>query len=517
MTSLRRRLMAGVTMAAAAVVVLAGCAAGGGTDNGGGSNGAPLADDEQNLTYVLNWGCTMLDVSSNFTNCSYLTVTGNVMQGLITLDPDTHEAQPLLAESWEWTDDTTLTFTLRDDITFSDGTPLTSADVTATFDRYIAMKSVLGAQLEVVDSYTADDPTTVTLHTSRPTGTLLGILAMIGIGQASGVADDAYWTAPIGTGPFIIESFTANDSIKMVRNDNYWDEKAKLKTLTFQQIDNISSRITALSNDSVQVIAGVPNDQIATVESFPGVVFEQMPSLTYNFLWFQNSREPFTDPKMRQAMIMALDMPTIVSSLLGDTASPMSSLCPEVAFGCLPSDEWPAYDPEGAKKLLAEAGFPDGFSTSVDYSTATAGLDQLVTAMASYWKEIGVDVAPKANDQATFTANIASPGNFDMIINPNLNTTGDADFTLNRLYTCGADRLGYCNEDLDAKLLAAQTETDSDKRLEMYQEISDILATDAPAAGLYQININVAASDKVQGLTLVPTENYDWSKVYLTE
>lgn len=509
--------MTGVTMVAAAAVLLVGCAGGaGGTDNGGAESAAPVADDKQNLTYVINWGCTMLDITANFTNCS-TQVASNVMQGLVALDPETKEPQPLLADSWEWVDDTTLTFTLREDVTFSDGTPFTSADVVATLDRYIAMKSVLGAQLAVVESYTADDPTTVTINTSRPTGTLMGILAMIGIGKADGAADDAYWASPVGTGPFVIDSFTANDSVKMSRNEDYWGEKAKLKTLTFQQIDNISSRITALSNNSAQVIAGVPNDQIATVEGFPNVVFEQIPSLTYNFLWFQNSREPFTDVKVRQAMMMALDMPTIVSSLLGDTATPMSSLCPEVAFGCLPSGDWPTYDPKGAKKLLAEAGFPDGFSTSVDFSTANAGVDQLVTAMVSYWNEVGVDVAPKADDQATFTAAIASPGNFDMIINPNLNTTGDADFTLNRLYTCAANRLGYCSPELDELLMTAQGETDRDKRLELYQDVSDLLAADVPAIGLYGININVASSDKVKGLTLVPTENYDWSKVYLTE
>src|SRR5690606_20162959 len=182
----------------------------------------------------------------------------------------------------------------------------------------------------------ADDDTTFTLRTSRPTGTLLGILSMIFIGKASDAASDDYWAAPIGTGPFVIDSFTPNDSIELSRNDAFWGEKAKLATLTFKQIDNISSRITALSNGSAHVIAGVPNDQLATVKGFPDVVFEQVPSLTYNFLWFQNSREPFTDPRVRKAMTMALDMPTIITSLLGETATPMAALCPEPAFGCVP-------------------------------------------------------------------------------------------------------------------------------------------------------------------------------------
>ncbi len=512
MNSLRKRLTAGVALAAAAMM-LAACTPS--ADSGAGG-GEALPDEEQNLTYVINWGCTMLDVTANFTNCS-TQVMYNVMDTLVRLDPETKEPLPRLATEWEWTDDQTLVFTLRDDVTFSDGTPFTAEDVKATFDRYIEMKSVLGTQLAVVESYSADDDTTFTLRTSRPTGTLLGILSMIFIGKASDAASDDYWAAPIGTGPFVIDSFTPNDSIELSRNDAFWGEKAKLATLTFKQIDNISSRITALSNGSAHVIAGVPNDQLATVKGFPDVVFEQVPSLTYNFLWFQNSREPFTDPRVRKAMTMALDMPTIITSLLGETATPMAALCPEPAFGCVPSDIWPSYDPEGAKKLLAEAGYPDGFTTSVDFSTANAGNDQLVTAMVSYWSEIGVKVEPKADDQASFTAAIAAPGNFDMIVNPNLNTTGDADFTLNRLYTCAANRLGYCNEELDALLTKAQAEGDRDERLKLYQEISDILAEDNPAIGLYGININYAASTKVAGLKIVPTENYDWSTVYLTK
>ncbi len=527
MTSWRKRATTAVALAAVVSLALAACSSG---DSGSAGTapaatdsasapaaaGQPLPDDQQNLTYVINWGCSLLDTTANFNNCS-MQVISNVMQGLVALDPETHEPKPLLAESWTWLDPTTLQFKLRDDVTFSDGTPFTANDVVASFDRYIAMKSVLGAQLAVVSSYTADDPTTFTLHTANPTGTLLGIVSMIFIGQEARAADDAYWAQPIGTGPFVIDEFVANDHISLSRNDAYWGEKAKLKTLTFKQVDDINSRITALANGEVQVVAGVPNDQIPTVEGMDGITFSQVPSLTYNFLWFQNSREPFTDKNVRLAMWMALDMPTIVSSLLGETASTMSSLCPEVAFGCLPSDKTPSYDPEGAKKLLAEAGYPNGFSASVDFNQANAGNDQLVAAMISYWKEIGVTVTAKTDDTAAFNEAIASPGNFDMIVNPNLNATGDADFTLNRLYTCKANRLGYCNETLDALLSQAQQETDSAKRLAIYQEVSDLLATDAPAIGLYQSSINVAASDSVQGLTLIPSENYDWSTVYLAE
>lgn len=516
MTTSRKGWRVAASIAALAALALTGCGGGStGADGGDGATGAALPDDQQNLTYVLNYGCTSLDPTENFDNCR-TQVASNVMQGLVALDADS-QPQPLLAESWEWTDDTTLVFELRDDVTFSDGTPFTADDVVATFDRYIDMQSVLATQLAVIESYTADSPTTLTLRTSAPTGTLLGVLSMIYIGKADSAADDAYWAQPIGTGPFTITEFIANDRITLERNDEYWGDPAKLRTVTFQQITDMNAKVTALSNGTADVIAGVPSDQIETVTSIPGVTLEQVPSFMYTFLWFQNSREPFDDPDVRRAMWMALDLDTIITSLFGETADTMTSLCPEAAFGCLPSSAAPSYDPEGAKELLAQAGYPNGFTTSIDFSTANVGYDQLVSAMISYWQEIGVTVEAKSDDQAAFLSAIAAPGNFDMIVNANLTTTGDADFTLNRLYSCDADRLGYCNPELDDLLAQAQASTDPAEREALYQQVSDILAEEAPGIGLFQQNTNLAFADHVEGLTLVPSENFDWSTVYLTQ
>ena len=506
-----RRGLARIAAATAALaLVLAGC----GSDNGGTTTDEKLPDDQQNLTYVLNYGCQSLDPTENFDNCRMQSSTA-VLETLVTLD-DKSQPQPKLATSWEWTDPTTLTFTLREGVTFSDGTPFTSADVEATLDRYIAKKSVLATQLAVVSSYTADDPTTFTINTSSPTGTLLGVLSMIFIGKAADASEDSYWAKPIGTGPFVYSEFVANDHITMARNDNYWGTKASLKTLTFQVISDTNARITALSNGTAHVVAGVTNDQIPTVQEMSDVAFTQIPSFTYTFLWFQNSREPFNDVRVRKALWQALDLETIVSALLGQTANTMTALCPSAAFGCVSPTNAPSHDPEAAKALLAEAGYPNGFTTSIEWSTANTGYDQIVAAMISDWKAIGVTVTPKADDQATFLANIASPGNFDMIVNSNLTTTGDADFTLNRLYPCAANRLGYCNPELDALLTQARQTTDSAQRTPLYQQIADILAQDVPAIGLFENNINVAANKSVKGLKQTPNENYDWSTVYLT-
>src|SRR5690606_30467734 len=136
------------------------------------------------------------------------------------------------------------------------------------------------------------------------------------------------WAQPIGTGPFVIKDYVANDHFTFERNDDYWGEEAKLKTLTMKQVTDVNGKITALSNNEAQVIGDVPYDQVAQVQSMNGVTFTQENSLNYYFLWFDNQNEYLKDQRVREAMWAALDLKTIQESLFGDTAATMTSFCP---------------------------------------------------------------------------------------------------------------------------------------------------------------------------------------------
>lgn len=508
-----RRLASIAAAAAVVAVALTGCA--GNAESPSASTGTALPDEQQNLTFIPNFAVPGLDPSKTPLEMGTRQVMTNVMQTLVTLD-DKSQPQPGLAESWEWTTPTTLTMTLRDGVTFSDGVALAADDVKASIDRYIAQNAQLAASLSIITDTSVTDEKTVTITTASPTGTLVGILSMVYIGQADHATDDDWWAKPVGTGPFVITDVVANDHITLTRNDDYWGEKAKLKTLTFKLTTDVNAKITALSNGSAQVINDVTYDQIPTVKEMSNVAFSEVDGLTYAFLWFMNDKAPLDNPEVRRAMWQAIDLETIVTSLYGDTASLMDSFCPSSAFGCVPAKDLPTYDPDNAKKLLADAGLGDGFEADIIFSTANSGYDSLTSALVSAWAEVGITVKPRALDGATWLAEFSGL-NWDLDVQPNTTATGDADYTLNRLYRCEAKRLGYCNPELDEIFAAAQASSDADERLDLYQKAVDIMAEDVPAIPLFQLKANVAALDTVQGLSIPATEMIDFSSVYLTD
>jgi peptide/nickel transport system substrate-binding protein len=509
MTSLRKRLAVLAAVAAVTALVLTGCSGGGGSPS---SSGSAVPDSKQNLTYVPNFFPVNLNIPSNPAEIGVNAVVSQVLEPLVRFDGKKTTAA--LATSWSWTTPTTLQFKLRKNVTFSDGTPLTANDVKSTFDVYIAAKAAFAAQFAPIVSYVATDDHTFTITTSHPVGTLLGFLSFVYIGEGSHMSDPAYWNKPIGTGPFAVTDYVPNDHVSLARNTSYWGTKAKLKTLDIKKVTDVSSKITALSNNEAQVVGDVPSDQIESVKAMNDVKLQTADSLNYYFIWFENAKTPLSDVRVRKAMFEALDIPTIAKTLYAGTASPMSSFCPPSAFGCTPA-KLPAYNPKDAKKLLAAAGYPNGFSTDVIFSSvAGANITDLVPALVSQWKAIGVNVTPRGEDAASWLADFTAL-NWQTDVQVNQTLTGDADYTLNRLYSCAAKRLGYCNPALDTLLTQAQQSTDQPERLSLYKQATTILEKDLPFIPLLNLKVNAATRSNVKGLTIPPTEFIDFSKVYL--
>jgi peptide/nickel transport system substrate-binding protein len=511
MTSLRKRLGLLAATATVAAVALTGCASGSSPSPSASSTSLP--DSSQNLTYIPSAFPLNLDIPANPAEIGVNAVVSQVLQPLVKFDGKKATAD--LATSWTWTDPTTLKLTLRKGVTFSDGKAFTAADVKASFDVYIAANSpAFSAQFAPIMSTAATDDHTFTITTSQPVGTLVNFLSFVYIGEAGKVTQADYWNKPVGTGPFKVTEYVPNDHVALARNDSYWGTKAKLKTLTFKKVSDVSSKVTALSNNEAQVVGDVPSDQIDSVKAIDGVKLQTADSYSYFFVWFENSKSPLNNVKVRKAMFEALDIPTIAKSLYGNTASAMDSFCPPTAFGCTTA-KLPSYNPKDAKKLLADAGYPKGFSTDIIFSTVNgSNITDLAPALISSWKAIGVTVTPRGEDQATWLADFSAL-NWQQDLQVNQTLTGDADYTLNRLYSCAAKRLGYCNPSLDTLLTKAQQSTDQTERLGLYKQATTVLEKDLPFIPLLNLKVNDAVRSNVKGLSIPPTEFIDFSSVYL--
>jgi peptide/nickel transport system substrate-binding protein len=484
-----RRLL--VAAALTAAMVLTGCT----TMSGGGGGGG----EEQVLRYSPALFPVSLDAHQYPAEEPTQTAVQQVLETLVAMQDGTPVG--VLAESFEPVDDRTWVFHLRQGVTFSDGTPLTARDVKASVERGQALKWSLAPLLTAVTSIEATDDRTVTFRTSEPLGTLPSSLSLVFIGPADRVNDPAYWARPIGTGPFVFESFTPDDEVVLRRNDAYWGEKATLDRVEIVSIPETAARITALRTGEVDVLQSIPPDQVSEVDGQPEITYGSGPSFTYYFTWFNSSRPPFDDVRVRQAMWHALDLDAIIGDLFGDSASVAKAPITQDVFGA-PELQPYAYDPAKAKALLAEAGHPDGLRVSMQWPREGGpNIRALAQAMVSAWAAVGVTVEPLEKERPQWLQDLNAK-NFDLNLQTNTTGTGDADFTLGRLYTCAADRTGYCNPELDRLLLGARSSLDQGERERLYAQAAQVIWDEAVGIFPADLRNNYAARTRVQGFEL---------------
>jgi peptide/nickel transport system substrate-binding protein len=223
---------------------------------------------------------------------------------------------------------------------------------------------------------------------------------------------------------------------------------------------------------------------------------------------------PLTKPKVRQAVISAIDRATMAKQLIQGDSQVIDAPCASTQFGCdvAAAVKYP-YDPAKAKQLLADAGKPNGFETSfISYDGAGPQDKELGQAMISYWNAIGVKVKPDLQERATWLDNLIKL-NWDMDFQTNSVTTGDADFTLGRLYHSRANRNGYKNADLDKLLDDAAQATDQNKRKDLYAQANKIIWDDAVGIFPFDLLSNFAYRKTVTGFIPSPGSVYSFFDV----
>jgi peptide/nickel transport system substrate-binding protein len=254
----------------------------------------------------------------------------------------------------------------------------------------------------------------------------------------------------------------------------------------------------------VDVTTTIPPDQVAGVQGIEGVNYATTDGYSYYFIWFNHDKKFYKEAKVRQALWHAVNVKQIVADLYKDGAEVAQAPVTQSVLGTAQLEQY-EYDPAKAKQLLSEAGYPNGFTTSMHWAREGGpNIKALAQAMISDWAKVGVRVTPLEKERAQWLKDFGDM-NWDLNLQTNTTGTGDADFTLGRLYTCQADRLGYCNKELDRLLARARASLDQDQRKSLYAEADKILWEDAPGIFPADLKNNYAVRDRVKGFTMPPS------------
>lgn len=334
-------------------------------------------------------------------------IVHSVYDSLLQYDNDGN-LELLLAEDWEWTSPTTIAVALRPDISFHNGEPLTSKAVQFSLGHLTADEtaSQVAANFKVIESFNEIDDLRFELVLSQPAPWLAAqVAAWLAVLPPDYATSNDFARNPVGTGPYRFEEWSAGQSISLRRNEDYLPNGPKgtpiADAVTYRFVPDATTRVADLLSGSAQIVTGVPVDQTATIEeSGVQAVIQSVSGCA--FVRIPNTVEPFIDQQVRVAMNLAVDVPSIVEALVGGHGSPLANVFVPSSIGFDPELAAYAYDVEKAKELLANAGYGNGFETSMDVS-ASERLD-IAQAVAAQLGDAGIDVGVTQKELAIFNA-----------------------------------------------------------------------------------------------------------------
>lgn len=359
-----------------------------------------------------------------------LTVTYQIVENLVGFVNGTAEIAPALAVSWEPNGDSTVwTLKLREGVSFHDGTPFNAEAVKFNFDRWnnqdnpyafadqgkdlsawtYIFGNYYGQDGYFLESVEVIDDLTVAMTLTRPVGFLPQLLASSYFGMHSpkaimegGIEYGTPVRGVVGTGPFVFSEWIDGDRVILTRNDNYWGEKAGVERIVFRGIEEAATRLAELEAGSIDIAVNLAPDDYDTVASNANLELAlSSADLRIGYVGMHQANKPFDDLRVRQAIAYAIDKDAIIEAFYGDLGSVAAEFIPPAMFGHSGLEAYP-YDPEKAKALLAEAGYPNGFDTQFWYMPVSRPYypnpKDLAEAFASYLADVGINAELMTED-----------------------------------------------------------------------------------------------------------------------
>ena len=506
---------------------------------------SPVAAVERGgeLTFGRYADSLLLDPVWNDANVDIWIFT-NLYDTLIRSSPDGKGLEPGLATEWAVSDDgTEVTLTLREGVKFADGSDMTAEDVKWSLDRARNPENgIWNGLIGSIGSVEIADPQTIVLKLKNPDPTIIPALAVFNTAimpkalyEAEPGATDAekaesFAKHPIGTGPFVFESWERGSKMRIVRNPHHWEQGEDgqplpyLDAVTFEIIPDDATRVLKLKAGELGASEFIPFARVAELEADPNISMELFPSTRVGYLTMNVRPEqpdgtpnPLSSQKVRQALNFAIDKAAIIQIVTYGVGVPQQSyMSSTTPMARLEGEPYP-YNLAKAKALLGETEWADGFEVSI---LALAGYaDELAidSAVQQMWSQLGVKLNIEQVDNPTRTARYRE-GNFQMrnsfwtndINDPSQITSYMAYYPLiESLHT------GWNNAEVNQLFEKSQQETDQEARRQEYARIQEIYANDPPIVYLYETPYPVALQANVKGFYQIPLGNNIFARTYI--
>lgn len=477
----------------------------------GGAEGARSESNGGTIVYADQFG-PMAAWAPETDDAHTLTRAG-CLETLIRYEPD-GTLSPNLATQWNKVEPTVWEIGLREDVQFQDGTPMDAEAVAGALQHVLDAKAPARAfNPDLVSGVEATGEATIEVTTTAPDALMPLRLASPNTGI---LAPKAYAETRIDimeacTGPFTVVDEVPRQSLHLERNDSYWGDKAQVAKVEVQYVIDGAARATMAQTGEAQIAAAIPAVNRAALEGDPGsVALHERPIPRTTVMLLNNSRPPFDDPLVRQAMQHALNLEAIASTVYeGGASAAVGPFSPEDPWA--PEDaEPPTFDPDEARRLLNQANVDPGSMTIelIAYNERPEFGD-LAAVIQDQLSQLGIAVKIKTGEYASFEPELLS-GNYDaaLLSRGYLVDLADPAGYLLSDYSCGGSYniASYCDPDTTALIEQAAATEDIDSRHELYGQIAQNLQRDAASVFLVHEHVMVATSTNIENFDVHPLE-----------
>lgn len=445
-------------------------------------------------------------------------LAGNIYDTLVSLKEDSSDPQPLLAESWEISDDgLTYTFSLREDVVFHNGDRLTAEDVQYTYQQILDPDNASPSAefFQQIDEVIVDDEYTVRFELESPYAAL--ILAMgnpstgiIPKDHAEEVGMDALDREPVGTGPYRFVELVPDDRIVLERNSDYFLTEPALDRVVFRPIPQAETMTAELLSGGIHIATNILPQDIDRIDGRANLDVQIVPGLSNRYLGFVDDEEPFSDVRFRQAVYHMIDVDAMVEGIWGQAGTRAYSWIPPNTLGGETDDLEDAalqYDPDRAAELIdelrADGVLEDDFSFTI-YSVDDPLRLRVAQAVATALREFDISASVESPEFGTLLP-LLEEG--EPIYTMGWGSVPDPDRWTYRIFHSSSNRnfSQYENSEVDDLLERGRRVTDIDERREIYHEVMDqTLATDYVHIPLVWLNQIVGVDEAVQGFEASP-------------